>query len=67
MNLKTILLINAAIFAVGSLAHLSRIALNLELKVLGMEIPLWLSAIAVVVTGYMAYQNYAHSKKRNSK
>ncbi|MBI2075882.1 MAG: hypothetical protein HYT72_01375 [Candidatus Aenigmarchaeota archaeon] len=67
MNLKTLLLINTAIFSVGFLAHLSRIVLNTGLKVFGVEIPLWLSAIAVLVTGYMTYQNYAHSKKRNSK
>ncbi len=63
MNLKTLLLINTAIFSVGFLAHLSRIVLNMELKVFGIEIPLWLSAIAVLVTGFLTYQNYSHAKK----
>lgn len=62
MNLKTLLLINAAIFTVGFVAHLSRIALNMELKVFGVEIPVWLSAIAVLVTAYLAYQNYSRAK-----
>ena len=63
MKLKTLLLINTAIFSVGFLAHLSRIALNLELKVFGIEIPLWLSTVAVLVTAYLAYQNYKNAKK----
>ena len=67
MHIKTLLLINAAIFSIVALSHLLRIILNKDLVVAGVQFPVWLSAIAVLVTGYMAYQNYAHSKKRNSK
>ena len=62
MNLKTLFLINTLIFSVGFLVHLSRVVLGLKLIVAGVEIPIWLSAIAVVVVGYLAYQNYTHVK-----
>ena len=65
MNLKTLLLINTAIFSVGFLAHMSRVLLNKDLIVFGIEIPVWASAIAVIVTAFLAYQNYVHAK--NSK
>ena len=63
MNLKTLLLINTVIFSVGFLAHLLRVVSNGSLVIFGVDIPLWASAIFVVIAGFLAYQNYSHAKK----
>lgn len=63
MNLKTLLLINAIIFSVGFFAHLFRIVSNGRFVVLGIDIPLWASAVFVIIAGFLAYQNYTNSKK----
>ena len=63
MKLKTLLLINTAVFSVGTLVHLLRVASNGKFVILGAEIPVWLSAAFVVVATYLAYQNYKNAKK----
>ena len=46
--------IGATVFAIVCLAHLARLCLRWDITIHGISIPLWVSAIAGVVTGSLA-------------
>ena len=55
---KTILLRCAGIiFGIVALAHLVRLILGWEVSIAGRALPLWGSGLAVIVTGFLAYQS----------
>lgn len=46
------------IFLLIAVLHALRLILGWEATIGGVAVPMWLSAIAVVVAGYLAYQSF---------
>lgn len=58
LNQKTYLQVSGLLFTVAAVVHLLRAVLGWEASIAGWMIPGWLSWIAVVVAGYLAYSAY---------
>lgn len=58
LNQKTYLQVSGLIFTVIAVLHLLRVVLGWEASIAGWMVPGWLSLIAVVVAGYLAYSAY---------
>lgn len=56
-------LIAAAIFALMALAHLLRLFIHFQVVVGNHVLPQWLSIVAIVVTGALAYGLYRESRR----
>jgi hypothetical protein len=56
MSQKTFSLVAGVFFLLVAVAHLLRIAYGAPVVVQNTSIPMWVSWIAFVVTGYLAYQ-----------
>lgn len=52
------------IFSLVALLHVLRLVSGWSAVIAGWEVPTWLSVIAVVVAGYLAYQGYVFSQKK---
>lgn len=55
MNRRGYFFVTAMVFAVVGLLHLLRIILGWEAIIGGWTVPMWLSWVAMVVTGVLAY------------
>ena len=55
MNQKTFSLVAGVFFLLIALAHVLRIVFSVSVVVQNTSIPMWVSVIAVVVAGYLAY------------
>lgn len=55
---RTLLKITGIVFLVVALAHLTRLMFNADIILGGFEIPLWLSWVGVIVTGYLSYASF---------
>ena len=51
-------LIAGIVFLLVAIAHLLRMALGTPVVVQGVSIPMWASAIALVVTGFLSYEGF---------
>lgn len=58
LNQKTYLQVTGLLFTVGAVVHLIRIVLGWEGSLAGWIVPGWISWIAVVLAGYLAYSAY---------
>ena len=58
LNQKTYLKVTGLLLTVGVVVHLLRILLGWEASIAGWSVPTWLSLVAVVVAGYLAYSAY---------
>jgi hypothetical protein len=56
MSQKTFSLVAGVFFLLIALAHVLRIAFGASVVVQNTSIPTWASAVAVVITGYLAYE-----------
>ena len=56
--------ITAAIFAVIAVLHLLRIIFGWPAQIGGLDIPLWASWLALVVTGALAYFGFRQNVRR---
>ena len=55
MNQKTYLSVSGVIFLIIAVLHVLRIAYGWEAMIGGWMMPIWLSWIALVVSGYLAW------------
>jgi len=62
MKAKKLMRLNAALFAFVFLVHSSRIANNWDLILANWAVPMWLSWAAIVIVGYLGWNNYRLSK-----
>jgi TRAP-type C4-dicarboxylate transport system permease small subunit len=62
MNRNTYLTVTATLFLVMAIAHLLRIILGWQAEIGGLNIPFWVSWLALPVTGALAY--YGFTQKR---
>lgn len=58
MDQKNYLLVTSVIFLIIFVLHGARIFLGWEAMIGGWEVPMWLSWIAVVATGFLAYSGF---------
>ena len=63
MDKNQSLMVAAVVFGIIALLQLLRSVLSWEANIAGFDMPLWLSYIAVVVAGYLAWMMYNASKK----
>lgn len=66
MNQKTFSLTAGAIFSLIALAHIVRVALRAEWVVEGFTVPLWVSWVAMIIAGYLAYEGFRLARKSPS-
>jgi hypothetical protein len=63
MSQKTFSMVAGVLFLVIALAHVLRIAFGASVVVQSTSIPMWASVVAVVVTGYLAYEGLRLARK----
>lgn len=63
MELKNLLLANMALFTFAFLLHTIRLGFGGGMNLAGYTIPMWVSAVAVVVLAALLYFNYTFWKK----
>ncbi len=63
MNQKRYLLITAVLFAIGVLGHLVRVALDWSISIGGWSAPMWVSWLAAVVAGALAYYGFKFARQ----
>ena len=56
-------LIAGIIFLLVAIAHLLRMALGTPVVVQGVSIPMWASAIALVVTAFLSYEGFHFARR----
>jgi hypothetical protein len=62
LNQKTYLQVTGLMFTVGAVVHLLRLLMGWSATIAGWDVPVWLSLVAVVVAGYLAYSAYKLTK-----
>ncbi|MBI2819781.1 MAG: hypothetical protein HYX73_07365 [Acidobacteria bacterium] len=63
MSQKTFLLTVAVLFSLIGLLHLLRLVFGWEAIVGGLIVPMWISWVAILVTGYLAYEGLRLGKR----
>jgi hypothetical protein len=58
LNRKTYMTVTAVLFLVVAVAHLLRIILGWHVEIGGLSIPFWVSWLAVLVAGALAYLGF---------
>ena len=67
MSQKTFSRVAGALFLLIALGHLLRIAFGASVVVQNVSIPMWVSVIAPVIAGYLAYQGFRLARKSLSR
>jgi hypothetical protein len=62
LNRKTYATITATLFLVVGIAHLLRIILGWQVEIGSLSIPFWVSWLAVVVAGALAYSGFTQKR-----
>ena len=60
---KTFSLTSGVVFLLIALGHLLRVVLGATFIVESVAVPIWASAVAVVIAGYLAFQGFRLSSK----
>ena len=63
MKQKTFVKIAGIIFGLVAFVHLVKVLFAWDANIGGWEVPLWISYIAVVIAGFLAYSAYKLLKK----
>ena len=58
MQQKSVAKVSAGVFGVIALFHLVRLVLGWPVVIAGVDIPVWISVLPVVIGGYLAYENW---------
>ena len=60
--------LTATLFTIISVLHLTRVAKGWDAVIAGWQVPMWVSWVAIVVAGYLAYHFwYVASGRKNPK
>jgi hypothetical protein len=62
MSAKTFISIAGVLFGLVALLHAVRLAMGWQMVIGGWNFPVWLSAIGVVIPGYLAYSAFRLNK-----
>ena len=63
MDQKTYASVAAALFLVVAIMHLLRIIFGWEVQIGGLTIPFWVSWLALVIAGALAYLGFAQTQQ----
>jgi hypothetical protein len=63
MSPRTFSLVAAVVFGLIALGHVFRIVLGWSLTIQNSSVPMWASALAVVIMGYLAYEGFRSARK----
>ncbi|MBI3667579.1 MAG: hypothetical protein HY236_15355 [Acidobacteria bacterium] len=66
MSQKAFSLAAGVVFLLIAVGHILRVIFGLTFVVQGISVPMWASGIAVVITGYLAYQGFRIARKSPS-
>jgi uncharacterized protein YacL len=66
MSQKTFSLVAGVLFLLIALAHVLRIAFGASVVIQNTSIPMWASMVAVVITGFLAYEGLRLAQKSPS-
>lgn len=58
MSQRLFALVSAVLFLFIALAHLLRVIVQARATVEGYAVPMWMSVVAVAVTGYLSFQGF---------
>jgi hypothetical protein len=58
LSKNTFSLLAGAIFLIVAIAHASRLIFKWEVIVADWHVPMWVSAVAVVIAGYLAFEGF---------
>lgn len=64
MSKNTFALLAGTVFLIVAVAHALRLVLKWEVIVAGWQVPMWISAVAIIAAGYLAYEGF-HMRKRS--
>jgi hypothetical protein len=62
LSRKTFAQLAAAIFLIVAAAHALRLIFKWEVVVAGWQVPTWVSAVALVIAAYLAYEGFRISQ-----
>jgi threonine/homoserine/homoserine lactone efflux protein len=63
MSQKTFSLVAGVVFLLVALGHALRVAFGASVVIQNTPIPMWVSWVALIVAGYLAYQGFRLSRK----
>ena len=63
VNQHAFSLVAGVVFGLIALGHLLRIVLGVPFVVSDINIPMWASIVAVVVTGFLSYEGFHFARK----
>jgi hypothetical protein len=63
MSQKTFSLVAGVFFLLVALGHALRVAFGASVVIQNTPIPMWVSWVALIVAGYLAYQGFRLSRK----
>jgi len=63
MSRKSYMITTAIFFLIVAFLHLLRLIIGWEITMEGWPIPRWLNFIALLVTGYLAYEGFRLSRR----
>jgi hypothetical protein len=60
---NTFALLAGTIFLIVAVAHTLRLVFKWEVIVAGWQVPMWVSAVAIVAAGYLAFEGFQMRKR----
>jgi hypothetical protein len=63
LSKNTFALVAGTVFLIVAVTHAMRLVFKWELIVAGWQVPMWVSAVAVIAAGYLAYEGFQVRKR----
>lgn len=63
MSRKSYIIVTAVFFLIVAFLHLLRLIIGWEITMEGWSVPRWLNFIALIITGYLAYEGFRLSRR----
>jgi hypothetical protein len=58
LSKNTFGLLAGTVFLIVAVAHALRLVFKWEVIVAGWQVPMWISAVAIIAAGYLAYEGF---------
>jgi hypothetical protein len=62
LSKNTFALLAGTVFLIVAVTHALRLVFKWELIVAGWQVPMWVSAVAIIAAGYLAYEGFQMRK-----
>lgn len=63
MSKNTFALVAGTIFLIVAVTHALRLVFKWELIIASWQVPMWVSVVALIAAGYLAYEGFRMSKR----